>query len=573
VHRRFPEHDIRMVIDLDGVWDFAYLGDVDPEAVDVAEIAFDDRMAVPGCFDATPSYAGKRGMTAYRRPLIFRGTVPHRLVLSAVHHWCRIFVDGVAIADHAGGFTRFSVDLPDPCVGESELVMLVDNRFDYARAPLHLEYFDWYHYGGIAGGVELHRLGEHWIDAVQVETRAIDPPEADIRLTLGASGPTDAQTLTLTWDGREILSEVVMLSSQHETLTRTVVLPDASLWSPAEPNLHMLDVRFGEDDLRTRVGLRKIETRAQQILINGDPVQLRGFNRHTAHPQFGHAAPEMVNVSDIQQLQDMGANFVRGSHYPQDDAFLDLCDETGIMVWSEAIGWQHMSEHLTDAHFVDAQLAHIDEMVAAAYNHPSIIMWGILNESHSHDPACRPGYEALLGRLRDLDGTRPLTYASNHPFEDVCLDLVDIVSVNCYPGWYGSEIDRIPEEIDRIIASLDAERSDRAAEKPLIISEIGAGAIYGWRDWNMARWSEQYQARLLETVIRHLFLDHERVVGLAIWQFCDIRSSEMVQKILGRPGGFNNKGVVDAYRRPKQAYQTVKRFFRESRELWERTVS
>jgi beta-glucuronidase len=96
----------------------------------------------------------------------------------------------------------------------------------------------------------------------------------------------------------------------------------------------------------------------------------------------------------------------------------------------------------------------------------------------------------------------------------------------------------------------------------LIISEIGAGAIYGWRDWNGARWTEQYQARLLETVIRHLFVDRDRAAGLAIWQFCDCRTPEAVRKILGRPGGFNNKGVVDAYRRPKQAYGVVKRAFR-----------
>jgi beta-glucuronidase len=266
----------------------------------------------------------------------------------------------------------------------------------------------------------------------------------------------------------------------------------------------------------------------------------------------------MVMVSDVQQLLDMGCNFVRGSHYPQDARFLDLCDEAGICVWSESIGWQHTADHLTDPHFVGAQLAHIDEMVAVAYNHPAVIMWGILNESHSHDPACRPGYATLLGRLRELDGARPVTYATNHPFEDVCLDLVDILAVNCYPGWYGSEIARIPEEIDRIVAHLDAHGH---ADKPLMISEIGAGAIRGWRDWNGARWSEQYQAQLLETVIRYLFQDRDRAAGLALWQFCDCRTSEAVQKILGRPRGFNNKGVVDEYRRPKLGYEIVKREF------------
>jgi beta-glucuronidase len=101
----------------------------------------------------------------------------------------------------------------------------------------------------------------------------------------------------------------------------------------------------------------------------------------------------------------------------------------------------------------------------------------------------------------------------------------------------------------------------RQADKPLIISEIGAGAIYGWRDLNETRWSEQYQARLLDVVIRHLFVDGNRTCGLAIWQYCDVRASEQARRALGRPRAFNNKGLVDEYRRPKQAYDVVKELF------------
>jgi beta-glucuronidase len=258
----------------------------------------------------------------------------------------------------------------------------------------------------------------------------------------------------------------------------------------------------------------------------------------------------------VQQLKDMGCNFLRGSHYPQDPLFLDLCDETGLCVWSESIGWQHPAEHITDLRFIKAQTNHIDEMLSTAANHASVILWGILNESHSHNPTCRSGYETLLSHIRQKDPTRPVTFASNHPFEDVCLDLVDVISINCYPGWYGSEIDSIPEDIDRIITHID---NNGYHEKPIIISEIGAGAIPGWRDWNGARWSENYQAKLINTVIKYLFSDRNRVCGLSLWQFCDCRVSEAVQKILGRPRGFNNKGVVDEYRRPKLAYEIVKR--------------
>lgn len=561
--RRFNEHDLRAVTDLSGVWNFVFLGDVDPDAVDVAAIEFDDRMPVPGCFDATPKYAGQRGLVAYRTRVFFADTTLYRLVLDGVHHWCRVFLDGDPVGDHVGGYTRFAMDLHPTGTDPVDLVILVDNRFDYDRCPIHLEYFDWYHYGGIARGAELHRLGELWIDDLQVIATAISPPEIRVSVRYGTTTPPSDVPFVITVDGEMVRSEQITTAENRGLIERVLTLPDAELWSPDEPNLHHVYVQLGQDDRRERIGIRQVRAVGQQILINGEPVRLLGFNRHEAHPQFGPGLPPMVMASDVQQLKDMHCNFVRGSHYPQDQRFLDLCDEIGLCVWSEVIGWQHTAEHLTDSHFIDAELRNTDEMVAVSFNHPSVIMWGILNESHSHDPECRPGYSTLLGRLRDLDPTRPVTYASNHPFEDVCLDLVDVVSINNYPGWYVGEIEDIPEQLDRIVEHLD---SHGQADKPLIISEIGAGAVPGWRDVNETRWSEPYQAKLLDTVIRHLFVDRDRAAGLALWQYCDCRTSEAVRKILGRPRGFNNKGVVDEYRRPKQGYHVVKARFGELQE-------
>ena len=557
--RRFREHHLRAVTPLDGVWDFAFLGDADPDGVDPAAIDFADRMAVPGCFDATPAYAARRGLVAYRTRLHLADATPHRLVFNAVHHWCRVYLGGRMLREHAGGFTRFSADLVGQAPGEADLVVLVDNRFDDGRSPLHREYFDWYHYGGITRPVELHRLGRLWIDDLRVTTEDVATPTIRVVLDYRAVDPPGRTRLAIHCDGRAVLEETVDLAGESGRLERVLELPGAALWSPAAPHLHLLWVRLGDDDWRERIGIRLVRVDGPQILINGRPVRLLGFCRHEAHPQFGHALPDGLLVADVQQLRDLGCNFLRGSHYPQDVRTLDLCDEAGICVWNEVLGWQHTAEHLTDAHFLAAQLQCAEEMVAMSANRPSVILWGILNESHSHDPACRPAYQALLGRLRELDPTRPVTYASNHVFDDVCLDLADVVSVNCYPGWYRGEIDDIPAELDRIAAHLDATGH---GDRPLIISEIGAGAVPGWRDWNGARWSEQYQARLLDVAIRHLFQERRRAMGLSLWQFCDCRSSELVTRILGRPRGFNNKGVVDEYRRPKLAYEVVRRHFR-----------
>jgi beta-glucuronidase len=315
----------------------------------------------------------------------------------------------------------------------------------------------------------------------------------------------------------------------------------------------MLSVRLGEDDYRIRVGIRTILCSKGQVLINGNAVRLFGFNRHEAHPSFGCSLPPSLILTDIQLLRQMGCNFVRGSHYPQDPRFLDLCDELGIMVWCEAIGWGHPAAHLQDPLFMSSQQRHIEEMISELSHHPSIIVWGLLNESHSDDPSARAGYETLIQEIKKMDESRPVSYASNRAREDLCFDLVDIISFNSYPGWYHGGIDSVKENLDSVVAHIDGQGFE---DKPIILSEIGAGAVYGTRDWHRSLWSEEYQEELLKEVIDY-FNRQRRICGLGIWQFCDVRTTEETDRMLIRPRGFNNKGILDEYRRPKLAYTSI----------------
>ena len=485
----------------------------------------------------------------------------HRLLLDGVHHWSRIFVNGVHRRDHIGGFTRFGTDFT-PEHETVTMTVLVDNRFDYDRCPLHLPYFDWYHYGGIARGAELHRLNTLWLEGVVATTAHLEPPTLHLAVHYAALEPPGEQNLEVSFGGEIVLQESVRLSEVEGRLERTLSLPSASLWSPETPHLYELHVRLGADDWRGRIGLRQVRTEGQHLLINEVPVRLHGVNRHDAHPQFGHALPDALVLSDVQQLKDLGCTVVRGSHYPQDTRFLDLCDEVGLCVWSEAIGWQHTAEHLRDDAFLQAQERHIDEMIAAAINHPSVILWGALNECSSDDAASRPGYERLLSHIRKRDPSRPVAYASNRPYADKCFDLADIVAINSYPGWKTGELEDIPRLLDELCHFIDGSEH---ADKPLFIAELGADALPGWRDAHEDRWSEQYQAKVLETAIKHLMTERERACGLTLWQFGDLRTTTHPDKALRKARGFNNKGIVDEYRRPKLAYDAVKRCFHELR--------
>lgn len=549
-------HLQRRVRSLDGLWDFEFLGDVDVDQLDASKLDFTDAMAVPACWDATPAYAGRRGLSAYRASAYVSDETPHELVFDSVQHWCRVIVDGTQVAEHAGGFTRFRAPLPPGAAREVEVVVLVDNREDRHRSPLHREFNDWYHYGGIAGAVELHRLGHEWIASMRCTTVALEP-EPVLGLVIHAYALTPRRVpLTLKVGGAVLLDEDVELDGPT-VIDRRLTLTAAHLWSLEDPYLYLLEAELGADDYRQRIGVRMVATDGRRLTVNGEAVSLLGMNRHDSHPDHGFALTDDHRLCDVQRIADLGANFIRGSHYPQDESFLDLCDERGIAVWCEATAWQPDARQLTDEAWLRASETNVEEMVAMAANHPSVLMWGCCNEGDSKDPACRPGFARLLGHIRAQDPSRPATYAMMLPFtaHEASADLGDLIAVNTYPGWYFGEIDDVAAELDRIESALQAAGLD---DRPLIVSEIGAAAIPGWRDQAGERWSEEYQARLIEAVLDATSDPARAITGVALWLFADFRVTDRDPKIIRRPRAHNNKGIFDERRRPKLSATVVR---------------
>ncbi len=420
-------------------------------------------------------------------------------------------------------------------------------------------YFDFYLFGGIYRGVSLRELPEPAVLAARVTV--VDAAAGKIRVAVEASAqPTAA--LEVAFDDGDF-EEVGGVRWENHTAEIELEVPSPRAWSPSDPRLHTLTLRLGADTFETRFGLREIRVDGPRLLLNGEPLKLRGVCRHEAHPQFGPALPDALILQDVQRLLDLGCNFVRGSHYPQDPRFLDLCDEHGLLVFEESLGWQANEKHFTDPRFAERLVLQTREMVRRSFNHPSVILWGFLNEGRSDLASSTPVYEALAAAIREEDPSRPVTYATNLPFDDLNLGFADIVSVNCYPGWYSPE-DAGPRPLGEIVPHLDGILDHLHAAghgaKPMIVSEIGAGAIYGWRDPHQAHWSEEYQADLL-AVVCEKFRSDDRITGLAIWQFCDGRTYTD-SHALKRPRAFNNKGLYDEYRRPKLAVARVREAFR-----------
>ncbi len=553
----FPERNTQS---LDGIWDFAWLGEDAPklEAITARRISFTELAAVPGCFDAAPKYAGKRGVAVYRRHVAAPGGTALKLRVGALGLRGRLFWDGKAIGLNELPYSQQEYTFDSGKGDTHELVIFIDNRLDFGDTPLFHHFYDFYGYGGIYRSVELETLPQ----GVRFQRARVETLDLTGRVRVSGKLSGGPARLVAAFDGAK--PEAVDAVFDGETFSFEAKLAKAALWSPDAPHLHTLTLKAGDDAIVEQFGLRTIECRKGQFLLNGEPIRLYGYNRHDAHPQFGPAMPDELWIEDLQILRDMGCNFIRGSHYPQSQRFLDLCDRLGFLVWEESLGWGDSVEVQEAEKFRRLQLEQTANMVNVSINHPSIILWGFMNEPGDNKEVGVSLLRELAATVRAVDCSRPVTFASMHIHTSLALDIFDVISFNIYPAWYdGSNtvdprpLDRIAPTLDEVLARLN---TAELRDKPIIISEIGAGAIYGWRDRIAGIWSEQYQADYLDTVCSY-FKKRKRVSGLAIWQFTDGRTYA-ASGVLGRPRSFNNKGTLDEYRRPKLAYDVVKKHFR-----------
>ena len=550
--RLFHTHKIRKTFEPNPIWDFCTIDSKNEQGVPM-------KMVVPACWESNPSLSSYRGRAKYQQHITFGGNT--RLVFKGISHSANIYCDSKHKKYHYNAYTEFDVVMTDVPHGDHVIEAIVDNSYHEGSA-LHVAN-DYFSYGGITRPVVVEQLGDIYIKNVHFtpfKDKESDIWNATIRVTLvNLSNKEKAIFLnTLIEDNLCEFGDITLSPLEEKSLEKCFTFTNISPYDMKHPNLYLLETVLYEnnlpiDDFIDRVGFREIRIEGQDILFNGTPLHLKGFNRHEDYAEYGCSLPLTAMYRDIEILKDLGSNCVRTSHYPNDERFLDLCDENGILVWEEAHARGLNEEQMKHKDFDQQSQDCIYEMIEHHYNHPSIYVWGILNECASNTDYGRACYEKQYSQMRLLDSSRPLTSASCQFGSDKCLDLLDIVSFNIYPGWYFDEptannLKRLKEWI----------ATTKGSGKPLIISEIGAGAIYGFRSANHAKWTEERQTEILEEQITAILADCE-CSGVIIWQFADCRVDNA--NFYARPKSQNNKGVVDEYRRQKLSYQEVKKIF------------
>ena len=554
--RTFTTHKIRKQTEMTGsLWEF------EPCSGRYAGQKF--LLATPGCWENHPLFADYRGEGIFRKNFTAQGDI--RIECKGVSHTATVYLDGREIAHHYNAYTPFSVIVSDVQPGEHILEIKADNRF-HEESALHVPN-DYMSYGGVSRPVVVEELNELYFEHVHVKTYMKDRKwHAQISTAISVLKTGQCKGKEITVKGRigntnTVFEWKILLTEQeHYELQKDLEIDDVKLWSPENPQLYSVELQVTRgkkilDDIIDRFGFREICVEGQNIRLNGKSLRIKGVCRHEDHPDYGCALPYQTIYNDLVLIQQMGANSIRTSHYPNDEIFLDLCDELGILVWEENHARGLEEDRMRHPLFEAQAEAVIREMILNHYNHPSIFIWGILNECASETIFGRSCYEKQFDLIRKMDDTRPCTFASCKFFQDICFDLPDVISCNLYPGWY---VDKpVKDYLDEVYGWI--EEDGKGKGKPFIVSEIGAGALYGCHNAYHGKWTEEYQAEALTEQVTEC-LEFPECLGVYIWQFCDVRVSR--EWFAGRPREMNNKGIVDEYRRPKAAYERVAEIFK-----------
>ncbi|MBQ9162150.1 MAG: beta-glucuronidase [Clostridia bacterium] len=555
--RLFDDHKKRKVQCLDGIWNFK----IDPQNVGESERWFDkleteNISAVPSMWNIEKGLLEYEGLAWYQRDFYTEGGTL-KLSFDGVMTKADVWLDGDYIGSHYGGFSHFEFIVTSVAAGSHRLTVRADNRFDKQSIPQ--VWVDWYHYGGITRSICAETIQGICVLANKLEYSLNDGlTAAEYRFVsqlYNAEDKSVTSKVEFALDGKIVYAEDVTLASgeYRELITPTATLDNVRLWSCESPALYDISIVTDTDDLIDRTGFRLIEVKDNKILLNGKSLELRGVNRHEEHPEFGFAFPQSLMKRDIDIILDMGCNTIRGSHYPNSKLFLDMLDKYGILFWSEIPIWGcgFSEAALADEVVLSRGLEMHREMIEQYYNHPSIIFWGMHNEIHSDTQA---GYEMsrrYYNFLKENGGNRIVTYASNVPMTDISFEFCDVISLNMYYGWYGGT----KEDWDSFLTKFRARRDSLGfAHKPVIMSEFGCAALYGNHTFDNIPWSEEYQAELLSYAINAFHKD-DMMVGFYVWQYCDMRTCKPAG--INRARGFNNKGIVNEYRKPKAAYFAV----------------
>lgn len=574
---RTQENQCREVKNLDGLWSFCtdpqgcgfaseyYKGSL-PEAVDIA---------VPGSFnDQLPGRLLRDycGDVWYQRQVrVPQGWGGKRIVLrfGSVTHKGTVFVNDHKVCEHSGGYTPFEADISDLVTpgGCFTLTVCCNNELSFETIPPGLvatgangqkkQYYfhDFFNFAGIHRHVELYCTAREYIEDVTVKTYVAEDCRS-ARVHYEVKGPEGLKVALISREG-ELIAEA---SGPQGEFT----VENPHLWQPGDGYMYTLKIDAPQDQYLQKVGIRCVEVRGEQFLINHKPFYFKGFGRHEDTIIHGKGEDAVMMVHDYALMQWIGANSFRTSHYPYSEDQMDYADEHGIVVIDEspAVGFNFglglaafdtiklpklFSPEGLSTKALEAHKQVLTELYERDKNRPCVVLWSVANEPDGTAEGAREYFTEIANHMHGLDDTRPATCVnvmfSNYKVDQIS-DLFDVCCLNRYYGWYVQSGD-----LAAAAKVFDDELSgwQQRLHQPIIITEYGADTMNGQHSLDADMWSEEFQCKFLK-MCHECFDRCSAVVGEQVWNFADFSTTEGTMRV-----GGNRKGVFTRDRNPKAA--------------------
>ena len=570
----------RRLIGLDGMWRFSF----DPESKGVEagwalDLPSSLSMPVPASFcdlftdKASREYCGDFWYeTSFFVPAEWSGW-DIVLRFGSVTHRARVFVNGVEVAQHEGGFLPFDATVTNIVRYNqfNKLSVLANNELSETMLPagttrtladgrkIAAPYFDFYNYAGIHRPVWLMALPKERVLDYSTRYRLTETgAEIDYTVTTNGTHPVTVEL----YDGTIRVAE-------SSGTTGTLVVKKAKLWNVHAAYLYDLVIRIHEgsavvDEYLDRIGIRTFEIRHGRFLLNGSPVYLRGFGRHEDADIRGRGLDLPTVKRDFELMKWIGANCFRTSHYPYAEEIYQMADEEGFLIIDEvpAVGFmqstanflaanqgngrqQGFFEKETTPALLKNHKAALTDMIDRDKNHPSVIAWSLLNEPQCTSAGTEEYFKPLFELARRLDPQkRPRTYTilmTSLPDTSKGQRFADFVSLNRYYGWYN-----LSGDMDAACCGLNQELDFWAEQhKPVMMSEYGADTVAGLHTAGAEMFSEEFQVEFYRRLDAE-FDKHPWFVGEFVWNFADYDTVQGPMRVDG-----NKKGLFTRDRRPK----------------------
>jgi beta-galactosidase len=460
----------------------------------------------------------------------------HRLFVhfAGVAVSCDVSCNGVRLGRHEGAYTPFAFDLtPHIRVGEENVLAVIVDATEQRDVPPFGNVVDYLVYGGIYREVTLEVRPEVAIDTCFVRTfdhavAAENEMILDVSCTFTRPVVDAHVRFDLLRQGASV-HHYEQTDVQGESLRAQAVAKDILRWDLDHPNLYELVVELVVegvtlDRVVRRFGFRSFAFTEEGFVLNNRKVKLIGLNRHQSYPYIGYAMPSRIQKKDAAILKnELFVNIVRTSHYMQSDAFLDACDEVGLLVFEEIPGWQHIGNEK----FKELSLQNVKDMITHHFNHPSIVMWGVrINES----PDDHDFYQATNELARTLDDSRPTGGVRNFAGSEL---LEDVYTYNDFHHSGDNE-------------GLDKPLAIAKGLVPYLVTEHNGHMFPTKKYDNEARRAEQARRHL--TVLDSAF-GHLQCSGAIGWCFADYNTHVE----FGSGDRICHHGVMDMFRLPKHA--------------------